>query len=341
MRTDREEYDRFLFDKFESAKPTLEALDWIHTYGTAWAVRKIEEVEEGFNDPLKQLNLRLAPALEKSINEYTENQCHIFPLDIHDEGEGNYVANNGRDGDELYKMMMGFDLETDQLFLMESYYKNVEVGSVQWQFMNYRTDRPRYDDGNWAQHTYDNGRLIHQTVQNSVYLPEIGKEGFEDMVDEEFDDDFDVSSKPPATDYWHPLRFDGSEPDMDELDFRKASVLTTRMLRNIATHPKTVDSGKRLGEDAGVAPTSEYTESIPEAMLEISNVSTDNTGEIEYPGVFAQASILDELAENEENYVIHGTMFEPQYGRVRDGKVIDEVWEDQEGEYDQIKEVLN
>lgn len=342
MRTDREEYDRFLFDEFESAEPTLEALDWIHTYGMAWATEKERHTEDGFSSPFKDLNFRLAPVIEKSVNEYTENHCHLFPVDIHDEGDGNYVANIGRDGDNLYKMMMGFDLETQQLFLMESNYLNDEVGSVQELFMNYRTDRPRYDDGNWAQHTYDSGRLIHQTIQNSVYLPEIGKEGFEETVEENFDDEFDLSSKPPATDYWHPLRFDGSEPDMDELGFRKASVLTTEMLRNMATHPKTSKSNKKLGENAGIAPTKEYRASIPDAMLAMSNVQTDDIdGEIGYSSVFAQASILDELVEREEDYVIHGSMFEPEYGRVRDSQIIDKVWEDQEGKYDQIEEALN
>lgn len=338
MRTDREEYDQFLFDKFESAEPTLEALDWVHTYSMAWAAEKERNTDGGFNNPFKDLNFRLAPFIEKSVNEYTENRCHIFPVDLHDEGDGNYVANIGRDGDNLYKMMMGFDLETKQLIVLESTYLNQEVSSVQEQFMNYRTERPRYDDGNWAQHTYDNGRLSHHTVQNSVYLPDIGKDGFEDAVEEKYGDEFDVSTKPPATDYWHPLRFDGTEPDMDELDFRTASVLTARMLRNVATHPETSDTGDRLGDDAGTAPTREYRASIPEAMLAMSGAGT---GSIDFPSVFAQAALLDELARREGNYVVYGTAFEPKYGRVRDEQVVDEIWNDQQGEYDQIETVLN
>jgi hypothetical protein len=338
----REDYERFLFDKFESAEPTLEALDWIHIYGLAWAVEKERGTEEGFRSPFKDLNLTLAPMLERSINMYTENECQTFALDIHDEGKGNYVANIGRDGDNLYKMMMGFDLETNELFLMESNWLNMEMNSVQEEFMNYRTDRPQYDDGTWAQEDYNSGRTIHNTVQNSVYLPEIGKEDFEENVEENFGDSFDLSSKPPASDYWHPLRFDGSEPDMDELDFRTASVLTTRMLRNIVTHPEIVNSEKRLGKNAGVAPTKEYRESIPDAMLEMSDLPTaDVDGEIEYSDVFEQSSILEELAERDENYVVHGTMFEPRYGRVTDSQIIENVWNDRGGEYDQIKQVLN
>ncbi|CQH64062.1 uncharacterized protein HHUB_4265 (plasmid) [Halobacterium hubeiense] len=137
--------------------------------------------------------------------------------------------------------------------------------------------------------------------------------------------------------YWHPLRFgwDGysnSQRWNFEEEKRKASVT----VRNIASslHPEDA-AGIAARDQNSLGMTTEYLQDFTEKLR------TYNQNDADFQELYNQSKILDKLFRDEENnHVIYGGTENPQYAVVEDSSVIEEVWKDEQGRYDDFDQFL-
>ncbi|EMA01669.1 hypothetical protein C438_14971 [Haloferax denitrificans ATCC 35960] len=71
---------------------------------------------------------------------------------------------------------------------------------------------------------------------------------------------------------------------------------------------------------------------------ELRNFNQNNT---EFETLYNQSKALVKLVrKQDENHIIYGTTENPQYAVVEDDSLIEEVWEDTSGEYDDFDQQL-
>ncbi|WP_353635535.1 hypothetical protein ABSL23_15935 (plasmid) [Halobacterium sp. NMX12-1] len=130
--------------------------------------------------------------------------------------------------------------------------------------------------------------------------------------------------------YWHPLRFgwDGYSNSQrwnfkDEKE--KAFTIAANMTQSVNDN-RTADT---------IAPTTGYLQSFTERLR------TYNQNETVFKVLYNQAKIMDKLMAAEgRNHVVYGDTENPQYAVVEDDSVIAEVWQDEQGRYDDFDQFL-
>ncbi|WP_188423564.1 hypothetical protein [Haloferax sulfurifontis] len=135
--------------------------------------------------------------------------------------------------------------------------------------------------------------------------------------------------------HWHPLRF-GWEKDEDTtpLDF---SSKKARAVRTIGEMANTLyhEDAPHPGHGETVAPTTEYVIDFTEKLRNF------NQNDVEFQTLYNQAKVLEKLVRTEdENHVVYGTTENPQYAVVEDDSLLEDIWEDRNGEYDDFDQHL-
>jgi hypothetical protein len=145
---------------------------------------------------------------------------------------------------------------------------------------------------------------LHPLIENSNYLKP-GERGYQD--------------------YWHPLRFDGSNPEPDYVPFREAKIGAADIMRGIATGAQDSDVGGEEGFIQSVGATTDY---IKDGIQKLRNYNENN---FEFEQFKNQSKIMNKLWEEEGNYIVGGTLENPIYAEVEDQSTLEDVWEDEDG----------
>jgi len=159
---------------------------------------------------------------------------------------------------------------------------------------------------------------LHPLVEDSGYLTP-GNDGFKE--------------------YWHPLRFgmDGENSHKHhaigfESRKRKAARMAGDMVLSSQLEGGDVET---VGGDNSLAPTTEY-------MLDFnSKLRNFNSNGADFQGLYNQAKVMRKLSSDKENrQIIYGNTENPQYAAVDGVNVVQEVWADTAGEYDDFEDYL-
>ena len=156
-----------------------------------------------------------------------------------------------------------------------------------------------------ATSTVEDGRQYHPLIEDSNYL-EPGHDAYED--------------------YWHPLRFDGTEPEADYVDFREGKASASQIFRGIATGVDDEDIEKASFTETGIGITTDYLVDIIDTL---SNYNEQD--QFEFEEIKNQSKVYNKLRSMDGNYIAGGTVENPIYAEVEDDSVIEDVWEDEEG----------
>lgn len=159
----------------------------------------------------------------------------------------------------------------------------------------------------------------HKLIEDSEYL-EPGTEGFNA--------------------YWHPLRFGGEHSNSKRWDFegekRRAAGAVGKMATSANVSPlMNQDVNRGMESTEHIAPTTEYMADFTEKLR------TFNENDADFQELYNQSKIMNKLLHDaDNNYVIFGDTENPQYARVEDESLISEVWQDEEGQYDDFDQYL-
>lgn len=138
--------------------------------------------------------------------------------------------------------------------------------------------------------------------------------------------------------WWHPIRFDGTEPEINRLDFKEGKGWAAAMFNGIATaySDTTVKQEERgIFDEPTVGLTTEY---LADAVGKLRNY---NENDFEFRELVEQSKIFQDMMKNrEENYLIGGTIENPVYVAGISENFIDSVWNDEQGQYDDIDRML-
>ncbi|WP_353634418.1 hypothetical protein ABSL23_15420 [Halobacterium sp. NMX12-1] len=139
--------------------------------------------------------------------------------------------------------------------------------------------------------------------------------------------------------YWHPLRFGWEgHSDSQRWDFEQEKRRAAQMVQNMATSPilaSTSGEGSGMETTEDIALTTEYLQDFTEKLR------TYNQNDANFDELYNQAKVMNELLRNEDgNHVVYGDTENPQYAVVEDDSVIDEVWNDEKGHYDDFNQFL-
>ncbi|WP_229722450.1 hypothetical protein [Haloferax sulfurifontis] len=161
--------------------------------------------------------------------------------------------------------------------------------------------------------TADDNQL-HPLIENSGYL-DPGNDGFEE--------------------YWHPLRF-GWEKDEDTSSWgfeqKKRSAVSAFGGISNSLHK---ENNPVPGASDTVAPTTEYVIDFTEKLRNF------NQNDIKFETLYNQSKVLEKMVMDEDtNHIIYGDTENPQYAVVEDDSLIEDVWEDRSGEYDDFNQFL-
>ncbi|GGC63757.1 hypothetical protein [Haloferax sulfurifontis] len=155
---------------------------------------------------------------------------------------------------------------------------------------------------------------LHPLIENSGYL-EPGNDGFEE--------------------YWHPLRF-GWEKDEDTSSWgfeqKKRSAVSACGGMSNSLH---AENNPLPGVSDTVAPTTKYVVDFTEKLRNF------NQNDIKFETLYNQSKVLEKMVMDEDtNHIIYGDTENPQYAVVEDDSLIEDVWEDRSGEYDDFNQFL-
>jgi len=369
-------YDRFWSDKssqysqpgFESSETVQQAMNWIHPFLLAWDAFGADD-EYNFELEMSSFPLgedewyqptegeKFAALFERALEENTDTESFFWSFEMYEAKEGGAydtakldgeeVTVSERDGDRRVETIAGWDTEHDQMLIVETT-RNIDYDGDQEEVLRDKLGTPderRAED----KIPWSHGRTIHPKTENSIFLPETGEGRPGSAAVEE---------------YWHPFRFNGSEPYIDGLDYKTSAQLTAKMLRGMVSSREDGDITKTIGENAGVAITNGYLADIARVLSDPGDGDTsgwdpsigrtdtatqtstpDRESGVDFENIYNQAKILHELAEDAGNYVVFGDHTDPYYAKVADDATIDGesvlhlVWEDEAGEYDKFSRV--
>ena len=130
--------------------------------------------------------------------------------------------------------------------------------------------------------------------------------------------------------YWHPLRFGWEgHSDSQRWNFKQEKGRAFGVVANMSQS----DSDDRNAEN--LAPTTGYLQDFTEKLR------TYNQNNADFEELKNQAKVMDKLMKEEKNnHVIYGDIENPQYAVVEDESVIEDIWEDEEGQYDDFNQFL-
>nr|WP_255313482.1 hypothetical protein [Halobacterium sp. GN101] len=136
--------------------------------------------------------------------------------------------------------------------------------------------------------------------------------------------------------YWHPLRFGWEEHSNSkrwnfEGEKTRAAAAVFNIAGSIDSYP---DNWEGLAEST-VAPTTGYLQDFTEKLR------TYNQNDAAFKNLKNQSKVINKLInETEENHVIYGDTENPQYAVVEDESVLEDIWEDEQGRYDDFNQFL-
>jgi len=132
--------------------------------------------------------------------------------------------------------------------------------------------------------------------------------------------------------YWHPLRFGwGGYTNSPRWDFRGEKSRALAAVMNIASSIQSEEVIRRVG----VVPTTGYLKDFTEKLR------TYNENDTGFSRLHNQSKLLRKLEYWDDNqYVVYGTTANPQYAAVKDFGIVDEIWVDQNGQYDDFDQYL-
>ena len=136
--------------------------------------------------------------------------------------------------------------------------------------------------------------------------------------------------------YWHPLRFGWEgHSESTRWEFRGEKTRAGAMVFNLASSMNDLpESWEGLAEST-VATTTEYLKDFTEKLR------TYNENDADFEELYNQSKILDKMVKDtENNHVVYGDTENPQYAVVEDESVIEDIWEDEEGQYDDFNQFL-
>ncbi|WP_367996101.1 hypothetical protein [Haloferax volcanii] len=143
----------------------------------------------------------------------------------------------------------------------------------------------------------------------------------------------------PANDgfqeYWHPLRF-GWEKDEDTsplgFEDKKRSAVSAFGGMSNSLH---AENNPVPGASDTVAPTTEYVVDFTEKLRNF------NQNDIKFETLYNQSKVLEKMVMDEDtNHIIYGKTENPQYAVVADDSLVEGVWEDRSGEYDDFSQQI-
>ncbi|MDL0138816.1 hypothetical protein PNP85_04785, partial [Halobacterium salinarum] len=130
--------------------------------------------------------------------------------------------------------------------------------------------------------------------------------------------------------YWHPLRFGWDEySDSTRWEFEQEKGRAFAVAANMTQSVRDNRSADTL------TPTTGYLQDFTEKLR------TYNQNDADFEELYNQAKIMDKLMRDEENnHVVYGDTENPQCAVIEDDEVVDEVWEDEDGKYDDFDQFL-
>ncbi|WP_239527688.1 hypothetical protein [Haloferax volcanii] len=135
--------------------------------------------------------------------------------------------------------------------------------------------------------------------------------------------------------YWHPLRFgweDHYAQSGNAFTSQKRSAVNVVGEISNSFQP---DSLPSPGSSETVAPTTEY---VVDFIEKLRNFNQNDT---EFETLYNQSKVLEKMTrEQDTNHVIYGTTENPQYAVVDNGSLLEDIWEDSGGEYDDFNQFL-
>jgi len=137
--------------------------------------------------------------------------------------------------------------------------------------------------------------------------------------------------------YWHPLRFGWEEHNNStRWDFQgektRAEAVMFNMAGSMDGYPK--ESWEGLAEST-VATTTGYLKDFTEKLR------TYNENDADFEDLKNQSKVFKKMInDTENNHVVYGDTKNPQYAVVEDESVIEDIWEDEEGQYDDFNQFL-
>ena len=130
--------------------------------------------------------------------------------------------------------------------------------------------------------------------------------------------------------YWHPLRFGWEEHSNStrwnfEEEKGRAFGIVANMTQSIRDE-RTIEK---------LAPTTGYLQDFTEKLR------TYNQNDADFGELKNQAKVMDKMMKDEENnHVVYGDTENPQYAVVEDEEIIEDIWQDEQGQYDDFNQFL-
>jgi len=144
--------------------------------------------------------------------------------------------------------------------------------------------------------------------------------------------------------WWHPLRF-AQDHDKEtltnfsnELDFRSRKNYAGSLLMLMSTGFDEDMTSETDDVKAGIAPTTGYLADVTGKLL---NWNQDDSLDSEvFEEIKNQSQVYNLLRNHSDNFVMYGTVEEPKFAFVESQGILEDVWNDQEGEYDNFSQHL-
>ena len=136
--------------------------------------------------------------------------------------------------------------------------------------------------------------------------------------------------------YWHPLRFGWEQhSNSTRWNFKgekwRAAAAVFNIAGSIDSYP---ENWEGLSEST-VAPTTGYLQDFTEKLR------TYNENDANFDELRNQSKVINKMInDTENNHIIYGDTENPQYAVVEDEEIIDEIWQDEEGQYDDFNQFL-
>ena len=141
--------------------------------------------------------------------------------------------------------------------------------------------------------------------------------------------------------YWHPLRFGWEQHSNSkrwnfEGEKRRAAEAVKSMATSSNLSPVSErETGVSMEDAERVTATTEYLQDFTEKLR------TYNQNDADFDRLYNQAKTMNELLRDaENNHVIYGDTENPQYAVVEDESVIEDIWQDEQGQYDDFNQFL-
>jgi len=225
--------------------------------------------------------------------------------------------------------------------LQEALDEHTDIDSHFWAF-----DLPS-NEGNA---THGNG-LVYDEDKNELRVMETiaGPATWESEISQyhcKIEDSNYLNLEHEASDeYWHPLRFaeeyqsehKSVAEEFDNLSFKEAKGWTASLFRGITTGFGDEDIEETVFS-SGITISNEYLADVTKKLRNWNR--KDEYDQELFNKIKNQSKVYNKLYSMDENFVVCGNVENPQYAKVEDEGLIEDIWEDEEGRYDEFNQYL-